>query len=102
MPFICAIRSCASSSTAAGDCSSRTKSSRAKKLTPETMSSLALMCWMLNVIADTGGHLAFKAAANVADNIHGFERWRTMFKDKWIWIGVILFICEFVIWIAFL
>lgn len=66
------------------------------------MSSLALACWLLNVIADTGGHLSFKAAANVADDIHGLERWRTMFKDKWIWIGAVLFACEFVIWIAFL
>ena len=66
------------------------------------MSSLALMLWMLNVIADTGGHLSFKAAANVADNIHGLQRWMTMFKDKWIWIGMILFAFEFVIWIAFL
>ncbi len=66
------------------------------------MSSLALLCWMLNVIADTGGHLSFKAAANVADEIHGLERWRTMFRDKWIGIGLILFGCEFVIWIGFL
>jgi drug/metabolite transporter (DMT)-like permease len=66
------------------------------------MSSLALLCWMLNVVVDTGGHLSFKAAANVADNVHGFERWRTMFGDKWIWIGVVLFVLEFVIWIAFL
>jgi drug/metabolite transporter (DMT)-like permease len=68
----------------------------------EPISSLALMCWGLNLLADTGGHLSFKAAANVADNIHGLQRWLTMFKDKWIWIGVILFACEFVIWIAFL
>ena len=66
------------------------------------MSSLALACWMLNLIADTGGHLAFKAAANVADNIHGVERWMTMLRDKWIWIGVLFFALEFVIWIAFL
>ncbi len=69
---------------------------------PETLSSLALLCWMLNLIADTGGHLSFKAAAGVAGNVHGLERWVTMFKDKWIWIGVILFAFEFVIWIAFL
>ncbi len=66
------------------------------------MSSLALACWMLNLIADTGGHLSFKAAANVADNVHGLERWMTMLGDKWIWIGLILFGFEFVIWIAFL
>ncbi len=66
------------------------------------MSSLALACWMLNLIADTGGQLSFKAAANVADNVHGLQRWMTMFKDKWIWIGVTSFAFEFVIWIAFL
>jgi drug/metabolite transporter (DMT)-like permease len=66
------------------------------------MSSLALICWMLNVVFDTGGHLSFKAAATVADDIHGLQRWLTMFRDKWIWIGVISFAFEFVVWIAFL
>jgi drug/metabolite transporter (DMT)-like permease len=66
------------------------------------MPTLALACWLLNIVFDTGGHLSFKAAATVADTIHGFERWIAMFRDKWIWIGVTSFALEFLTWIAFL
>jgi drug/metabolite transporter (DMT)-like permease len=66
------------------------------------MPSLALTCWLLNIVFDTGGHLSLKAAATVADDIHGFRRWVAMFKDRWIWIGVTAFALEFLTWIAFL
>ncbi len=66
------------------------------------MSPLATIFWLLNLFFDTTGHLSFKAAATVADEVHGVERWLTMARDKWIWIGAIAFAIEFVIWIAFL
>ena len=66
------------------------------------MSPLAIVCWLLNLFFDTTGHLSFKAAATVADDVHGIARWRTMAGDKWIWIGAVSFAFEFVIWIAFL
>jgi drug/metabolite transporter (DMT)-like permease len=66
------------------------------------MSSLAIICWLLNVCVDTAGHLSFKAAAVVADEIDGIARWRAMFRDKWIWLGLIAFVFEFIIWVAFL
>lgn len=66
------------------------------------MSWTAIICWLLNLAFDTCGHLSYKAASNVADNIHGLERWRVMAKDKWLWLGVGCFACEFVVWIAFL
>ena len=66
------------------------------------MSPLAIICWLLNLVFDTAGHLSFKAAATVADEVHGVQRWLTMAKDKWIWIGAAAFAIEFVIWIAFL
>ena len=66
------------------------------------MSSLAIICWLVNVCVDTAGHLSFKAAAVVADEIHGLARWRAMLRDKWIWIGILCFVFEFVVWVAFL
>ncbi|HEX7136919.1 MAG TPA: EamA family transporter [Vicinamibacterales bacterium] len=66
------------------------------------MSSLAIICWLLNVCVDTAGHLSFKAAAVVADEIHGIARWRAMLRDKWIWLGLLAFVFEFAVWVAFL
>ena len=66
------------------------------------MSPLAIDLWPLNLVFDTVGHLSFKAAATVADDIHGLKRWIRMAKDKWIWIGAVSFALEFMIWIAFL
>lgn len=66
------------------------------------MSLLALFFWLLNICVDTAGHLSFKAAAVVADEVHGLARWRAMMRDKWIWIGLVCFAFEFVVWVAFL
>ena len=66
------------------------------------MSSLAILLWLLNLFFDTTGHLSFKAAATIADDVHGLPRWRRMINDKWIWIGVFAFVFEFMIWVAFL
>jgi drug/metabolite transporter (DMT)-like permease len=66
------------------------------------MSSLAIICWLLNVCVDTAGHLSFKAAAVVADEINGISRWRAMLHNKWIWLGLFAFVFEFVIWVVFL
>src|SRR5258706_10440494 len=66
------------------------------------MPSLAFICWLLNLCVDTAGHLSFKAAAVVADEIHGVARWRAMLRDKWIWLGLFAFVSEFVIWVVFL
>src|SRR5437016_4868064 len=66
------------------------------------MSALAIIFWLLNLFFDTVGHLSFKAAATVADDVHGAQRWLAMARDKWIWIGAVAFGFEFVIWIVFL
>ena len=66
------------------------------------MSALAIICWLLNVCVDTAGHLSFKAAAVSADETDGIARWRAMLRDKWIWLGLLAFVFEFVIWVAFL
>ncbi|HEY8010986.1 MAG TPA: EamA family transporter [Rudaea sp.] len=66
------------------------------------MSILIITFWMLNLLLDTGGHLAFKAAAAQTDCGDGLARWRNMARRPWIWIGVTCFVAEFVVWLAFL
>ena len=60
------------------------------------------MLWLANIIFDTCGQLAFKAAADVGDEVGGWERWRIMLTDRWIWLGVGLYVVEFFLWLAFL
>jgi drug/metabolite transporter (DMT)-like permease len=58
--------------------------------------------WLLNVTLDTGGQLAFKAAAGDPNAGDGMARWRYMAARPWIWIGIVAYIAEFLLWIAFL
>lgn len=66
------------------------------------MTLLVAVFWLLNVTFDTGGHLAFKAAAAQPDAGDGLARWKSMAQRPWIWIGVSFFVAEFVVWQAFL
>lgn len=71
----------------------------------ETLSPLVLLLWALNVVVDSGGQLAFKAAA-VDPQVHagheGLARWRAMARRPWLWVGVTCYVAEFVLWLAFL
>jgi drug/metabolite transporter (DMT)-like permease len=58
--------------------------------------------WLLNVTLDTGGQLAFKAAAGDPNAGDGMARWRYMAARPWIWIGIVAYVAEFLLWIAFL
>ena len=55
------------------------------------------------MICDTVGHVALKFAAT-ADEASGSEwqRWIAMFSNIPLWIGIICFCLEFVVWLAFL
>lgn len=66
------------------------------------MSQLTIILWILNVIVDTTGQLAFKAAAASGAHYSGMAHWRYMLKRPWIWIGVSSYVLEFVLWLAFL
>lgn len=65
-------------------------------------SALVICTWLLNIAIDTGGHLAFKAAALEPGHATGLARWRHMLARPWLWIGVACFVVEFVVWLAFL
>ncbi|PZP46005.1 MAG: hypothetical protein DI601_07965 [Azospirillum brasilense] len=64
------------------------------------MSTTILTFWILNILLDTGGQLAFKAAARTGGD--GMARWRAMAARPWLWFGLGCYVAEFVVWLAFL
>lgn len=66
------------------------------------MPLLTVSLWLANVLLDTGGQLAFKAAAGDPAAGDGMARWRYMAARPWLWIGVACYVFEFLVWIAFL
>ncbi|WP_329741033.1 EamA family transporter [Dyella sp. A6] len=58
--------------------------------------------WLVNVVLDTGGQLAFKAAAGDPAAGDGLARWLYMARRPWIWLGIGSYVLEFLVWIAFL
>jgi drug/metabolite transporter (DMT)-like permease len=66
------------------------------------LSPLVVTLWVLNVLVDSGGQLAFKAAAAGPGARDGLARWRFMAGQPWIWLGVGCYVAEFVLWLAFL
>lgn len=68
----------------------------------ESITPLVLLLWTTNIILDSGGQLALKAAAADPRAGDGLERWRWMCKRPWLWVGISCYIIEFVMWLAFL
>lgn len=66
------------------------------------MSPLTLALWIANVLLDSTGQLAFKAAAGDPHAGEGLSRWRHMAMRPWLWLGLGCYVVEFVVWIAFL
>ena len=66
------------------------------------MPLLTISLWLANVLLDTGGQLAFKAAAGDPAAGDGMARWRYMAARPWLWIGIGCYVFEFLVWIAFL
>ncbi len=66
------------------------------------MSALAMTLWMVNVVLDTGGQLAFKAAAIEPPESGMLAHWRYMAGRPWLWVGVSCYVGEFLAWLAFL
>ena len=70
----------------------------------EGVTPLVAVLWLLNVLTDSGGQLAFKAAAAhpAANESEGLARWQAMARQPWLWIGVACYGAEFLLWLAFL
>lgn len=66
------------------------------------MSMTVLPVWLLTVVLDTVGQLAFKSVA--ADPLagHGIARWHYMARRPWLWLGIGCYAFEFLAWTAFL
>src|SRR5205809_1715577 len=58
------------------------------------MPHLAVVLWIANIVLDTAGHLAFKAAAS--------GDWKSMLRSSRLWVGIACFCLEFVAWLALL
>jgi drug/metabolite transporter (DMT)-like permease len=65
------------------------------------LSNLAILFWLLNIILDTAGHLAFKSAA-IAEHETEWQRWKLMLSSFPLWLGISCFCLEFVVWLALL
>jgi len=66
------------------------------------MAPLTLALWVANVVFDSVGQLAFKAAAGDPQAGDGLARWRHMAARPWLWLGIGCYVVEFLVWIAFL
>ncbi|MCS4510498.1 EamA family transporter [Xylophilus ampelinus] len=66
------------------------------------LSPLVVVLWVLNVLVDSGGQLAFKAAAGDPRAGDGLNRWKWMARRPWLWIGIGCYVAEFLLWLAFL
>jgi drug/metabolite transporter (DMT)-like permease len=65
------------------------------------VSFLAMFFWLLNVVLDTIGHLAFKSAA-ITEHETEWHRWRQMLVRPALWLGIGCFVFEFMAWLALL
>jgi multidrug transporter EmrE-like cation transporter len=67
------------------------------------LTSIAILIWVLNVTLDTIGHVALKFAAVAGqESASELNRWKSMLGSIPLWIGIICFCLEFVVWLAFL
>lgn len=70
------------------------------------MSWLIFFVWLGNVICDTVGQLAFKGAATEPDEETKpdslFQYWLALLRQPLLWLGIIAYIAEFLLWMAFL
>jgi drug/metabolite transporter (DMT)-like permease len=66
------------------------------------VSTLVAVLWLVNVMLDTGGQLAFKAAASDPLAGDGAARWRRMASRPWLWLGLLAYVLHLLSWIAFL
>lgn len=66
------------------------------------MSTLVLMLWLLNIIADTVGQLSFKAGALTENHYRNLKYYLNILCNRWVLLGIICYIFEFFLWLGFL
>ena len=67
------------------------------------MSLFALLLLAAVLIGNSGGQLLFKGAALRAGSGDGFRRyWLALGMQPMLWLGIVVYIAEFFLWLAFL
>lgn len=64
------------------------------------MTPTALAVLLANMIFDASGHLSFKAVSTRASRHDGLAHWRSMALNPLLWIGIVIFVVEFLLWMA--
>ncbi len=62
----------------------------------------AWLLWLSNMLLDSIGQLAFKAAAGKEHPSNGLDYWWFVARQPFIHLGVACYLVEFVLWLAFL
>lgn len=65
------------------------------------MSNFAILVWLLNIVVDTVGHMAFKSAA-ITEHESEWHRWKKMLSSIPLWVGIVCFCLEFALWLVLL
>jgi drug/metabolite transporter (DMT)-like permease len=55
----------------------------------------------MNIVVDTTGHMALKRAA-IGEHSSQLQRWKSMLSSFPLWLGIVCFILEFVLWLVLL
>jgi drug/metabolite transporter (DMT)-like permease len=63
---------------------------------------LIAILWLSNIVLDTGGQLAFKAASLAPRQADAGSHWQTLLAQPWLWLGIGCYLVEFLVWLAFL
>lgn len=66
------------------------------------MLSVIILLWLANVGFDTLGQTAFKFAAIAPNYHHGFAYWQNILYCRWVWLGLLSYGLEALLWLAFL
>jgi drug/metabolite transporter (DMT)-like permease len=66
------------------------------------MPATAILLWIINLLLDTTGQIAFKTAAvNSAERGAGSHYWTHLVARPVLWLGLLCYVAEFLVWIAF-
>ncbi|WP_144379131.1 transporter [Mesorhizobium amorphae] len=69
------------------------------------MSTELIILFVLSIVCDVFGQIAFKFGADALPEF-STQRWqpfaRALFADRWVGIGLVIYVAEFIIWVRIL
>jgi drug/metabolite transporter (DMT)-like permease len=66
------------------------------------MSALATLLLAILLVSTAAGQLLFKVASLRVHRAKQSARWWSLAREPGVWIGILIYACDFVIWLAFL